>query len=71
MSAVLERATACWPDGTPKSMDSGFVVGFKGTPHGYVAGAPAAPSKPPKQQKADKPFNSINGTISGMGSGKV
>lgn len=62
----------CWP-GTqvPKSMNSGFRIGFKGVDHGYEPGAPAAPAKAPKPQRTSNAFATRNGTIAGMGSGAV
>lgn len=38
---------ATWPDGMRKSLDNAFTLCADGRPHGYVARAPAAPSKLP------------------------
>lgn len=52
-----------WPDGTPKSQFNAF------TSHGYVRGAPVAPSPAPAKRgpRSRVAFGQVGGTILGMG----
>lgn len=56
-----------WSDGSPKSQANGFTFGYSGVPHGYVPGAPIAPSKAAKSPRPKAGFGANNGTIPGMG----
>lgn len=54
-----------WPDGTRRSTDNAFTLGWKGTPHGFSASQAAAPAKLP-QRYGSGGFHVNNGTIPGM-----
>ena len=73
MSAVLKEAVPHWPDGTRKSMNNGFRLGFKGVDHGFDPAAPAKryesgkPVKDASTSRSPKAFGTVDGVIPNMG----
>lgn len=65
---AIPKPKEFWP-GTDivKSMESGFIVGYTGIPHGYIPGAAARPpkKKKPNWRSPRQPaaFGTVNGTM--------
>jgi hypothetical protein len=55
-----------WPDGTPKSENNAFTLGWGDTPHGFEPG-PAKETAVRKNTRTPGGFARHNGTLHGLG----